>query len=168
MLQEAEKSIFSYSCHLLPVTCHLSPAIMSNLQRIPWFSLTLLLLSYSALGWVISETKPTLFVWLIVVFGILVLLASLTTPWSKMVQYYSILSKSNIRNFGITVLAAFLFFLMLAWFRIFLDLLLILSATILAKIDFQSAEFKEGLGFWLTSIFALSGLGAGALLHRFI
>ncbi|MEA5578825.1 hypothetical protein [Anabaena sp. UHCC 0451] len=141
---------------------------MSIWKRIPWFSLALVLLSYSTLGWVISETKPLWFVWLIVVFSILLLLASLTTPWSKIAEYYSILFKSNIRSFGITVLAAFLFFLMLAWFRIFLDTLLILSATILAKIDFQSSEFKGELGFWFTSIFALSGLAAGALFQRLL
>jgi hypothetical protein len=107
-------------------------------------------------------------VWLILVFAILLLLATLTTPWSQIAEYYSILFKSNIRSFGITVLAAFLFFTMLAWFRVFLDALLILCATILAKIDFQAAGFKEGLGFWFTSIFALSGLAAGALLYRFI
>ncbi|MBD2292927.1 hypothetical protein H6G06_05385 [Anabaena sphaerica FACHB-251] len=141
---------------------------MSILKRIPWFSLALVLLSYSTLGWVISETKPPWFVWLIVVVAILLLLASLTTPWSKIAEYYSILFKSNIRSFGVTILAAFLFFVMLAWFRAFLDILLILSATILAKIDFQASGFKEALGFWLTSIFALSGLAAGALFHRFI
>lgn len=140
---------------------------MSILQRIPWFSLALVLLSYSTLGWVISEANPHWFFWLILVIAILLLLASLTTPWSKIAEYYSILFKSNLRSFGITVLAAFLFFLMLAWFRVFLDTLLILSATILAKIDFQTAGFKEGLGFCFTSIFALSGLAAGVLWHRF-
>jgi hypothetical protein len=141
---------------------------MLNLQKIPWFSLTLLLLSYCALGKVISETKPTLFVWLIVLLTILVLLASLTIPWSKMAEYYGNLFKSNIRSFAITVSAAFLLFLMLAWFRVFLDTLLVISANILAKIDFQTAEFKAKLTFWVTSFFAFSGLAAGALLSRFI
>jgi hypothetical protein len=97
-----------------------------------------------------------------------VLLISLTTPWSKISEFYRILFKSNIRSFGITVLAAFLLFLMLTWFRAFLDTLLILSATILAKIDFQASGYKQGLGFWFTSVFALSGLAAGALFDKLI
>ncbi|TAF05010.1 MAG: hypothetical protein EAZ77_14760 [Nostocales cyanobacterium] len=141
---------------------------MSILKIIPWFSLTLVLLSYSPLGWVISETKPPWFVWLLVVVAILLLLASLTTPWSKIAEYHSILFKSNFRSFGVTVFAAFLFFMMIAWFRVFLDTLLILSATILAKIDFQASDCKKGLGFWFTSFFALSGLTAGALFNRLI
>ncbi|MBK1989546.1 hypothetical protein A0J48_018735 [Sphaerospermopsis aphanizomenoides BCCUSP55] len=141
---------------------------MPTLTKIPWFSLALVLLSYSTLGWVISETKAHWVVWLIVVVAILLLLASLTTPWSKLAEYYSKLFQSNIRSFGITVLAAFLFFLMIAWFRVFLDTLLMLSATILVKIDLQTAEFKAGLSFCLTSIFALAGLAIGALFHKLI
>ncbi len=141
---------------------------MPTLNTIPWFSLALAVLSYSTLGWVISETKAPWFVWLIVAVAILLLVASLTASWSKLVEYYSMLFQSNIRSFGITVLAAFLFFLMIAWFRVFLDTLLVLSATILVKIDFQAAGFKEGIAFWLTSIISLAGLATGALLHRFI
>lgn len=141
---------------------------MSILKQTPWLSLTLVFLSYCALGWVISETRTPGFIWLILIAAILLLLASLTTPWSKIADYYSTLLKSNLRSFLITVSAAFLFFLMLAWFRIFLDTLLILSATILAKIDFQTSGYKAGVGFWFTSIFALSGLAIGAWLHRLI
>ncbi|MEA5553391.1 hypothetical protein VB713_20850 [Anabaena cylindrica UHCC 0172] len=139
---------------------------MSVFKKIPWFSLALVLLSYSTLGWVISETKAPWFVWLIVIVAILLLLISLTTPWSKLAECYSIFFRSNVRTFGITVLAAFLFFMMLAWFRVFLDTLLMLSATILVKIDFQASGFKEGLSFWFTSIFSLVGLAAGALLYQ--
>jgi hypothetical protein len=141
---------------------------MSILKKIPWFSLVLLLFSYSTLGWVISATKAPWFTWLIVVVAILLLLISLTTPWSKLAEYYSILFKSNIRTFGIAVLAALLFFMMLAWFTVFLDTLLILCATILVKIDFQSSGYREGLAFWFTSIFSLTGLAAGALLYKLI
>jgi hypothetical protein len=141
---------------------------MPTLNRIPWFSLALAVLSYSTLGWVISETKAPWFIWLIVAVAILLLVASLTASWSKLAEYYSMLFQSNIRSFGITVLAAFLFFLMIAWFRVFLDTLLVLSATILVKIDFQVAGFKESIAFWLTSIISLGGLATGAVLHRFI
>jgi hypothetical protein len=139
---------------------------MLVLKRIPWFSLALVLLSYSTLGWVISETKSPWFVWLIVVVAILLLLVCLTTSWSKIADYYNVFFKSNIRTFGITVLAAFLFFMMIAWFRVFLNTLLILSASILVKIDFQSSGFKEGLAFWFISVFSLLGLAAGALFHH--
>ncbi|WP_306298966.1 hypothetical protein [Nostoc sp. T09] len=51
---------------------------------------------------------------------------------------------------------------MLAWFRMFLDTLLIVAAAILARIDFQSAGFKQGKAFWITSVLSLAGLALGA------
>ena len=141
---------------------------MSILKRVPWVSLALVLLSYSTLGWVISEARAPLFVWLMTVVAILLLIVTLTIPWMKMRYYFSILLKSNTRSFAVAVLGAFLFFVMIAWFRVFLDTLLIVSATILVKIDFQTAGLREGLAFWTTSSFSLIGLALGALIHKLI
>jgi hypothetical protein len=139
---------------------------MSILKRVPWVSLTLVLLSYSTLGWMMSETNAPPFVWEVVIFTILLLLITLTTTWSRMSRYLNFLLKSKVRTFGISVLAAFLFFLMLAWFRVFLDTLLILSATILVRIDFQAAGFNQKLAFGMTSIFSFAGLALGALIYK--
>ncbi len=141
---------------------------MSILKRVPWVSLALVLISYSTLGWVISETRAPLFVWLVTVVAILLLVVTLTIPWLKMTYYLNVLFKSNTRSFGVAVLAAFLFFVMIAWFRVFLDTLLIISATILVRIDFQMAGLREGLAFWTTSTFSLTGLALGALIHQLI
>lgn len=141
---------------------------MSILKKVPWFSLALVLLSYSTLGWVISETQAPWFVWLVVVVAILLMVVSLTTPWSRLAEFYSILLKSNIKSFCVAVLAAFLLFIMLAWFRVFLDTLLILSATILVRIDFQVAGLSQWLVFCFTSIFSLAGLATGALIYKLI
>ncbi|MEH2180613.1 hypothetical protein [Nostoc sp.] len=140
---------------------------MSILKRVPWVSLALVLLSYSTLGWVISETRASMFMWVATVVAILLLIITLTAPWPKM-TYYSIFLQSNTRSFGIAVLAAFLFFIMIAWFGVFLDTLLIISATILVKIDFQRAGLKEGLAFSTASIFSLGGLALGALIYKFM
>jgi hypothetical protein len=135
-------------------------------KRVPWVSLALVLLSYSTLGWVISETHPPMFVWLVVVVAILLLIVSLTTPWPKVTYYYTVVFESNIKSFGVAVLAAFLFFIMLAWFRVFLDTLLIISASILVRIDFQIAGLQKNLAFWSACIFSLTGLSLGALIYK--
>ncbi|MBD2409782.1 hypothetical protein FACHB389_23595 [Nostoc calcicola FACHB-389] len=141
---------------------------MSILKRVPWVSLALVLLSYSTLGWVISETHPPMFVWSVIVIAILLLILTLTTPWPKVTYYYTIVFESNVRAFGVAVLAAFLFFIMLAWFRIFLDTLLIISATILVRIDFQVAGLKKKLAFWSASIVSLTGLVLGVLIYKLV
>lgn len=135
---------------------------MSILQRVPWVSLTLLILSYSTLGWVIAETKAPLFVWAITVLAILLFVGSLTVPWTRMTEVSSIVFQSNTRTFLFSVFAAFLFFIMLAWFRMFLDTLLIVAAAILARIDFQAGGFKEGQAFWIASVLSLAGVALGA------
>jgi hypothetical protein len=141
---------------------------MPILKTVPWLSLALVLLSYSTLGWVISETHAPLFVWLFTVLGILLLIVTLTIPGLKMTYYLNTLLKSNTRSFGVAILAAFLFFVMIAWFHVFLDTLLIISATILVRIDFQTAGLREGLAFFTTSIFSLTGLALGGLMYKLI
>ncbi|MDZ8053691.1 MAG: hypothetical protein RMX68_007930 [Aulosira sp. ZfuVER01] len=141
---------------------------MSIVQRVPWVSLTLLLFSYSTLGWVIAETKAPIFVWPVTVLGILLFVGSLTIPWTRMTDVSSLLFKSSTRSFFFAVFAAFLFFIMLAWFRMFLDTLLIFAAAILVRIDFQTAGFKEWHAFWMISILALAGLAFGAWMQMLL
>jgi len=141
---------------------------MSILKKIPWFSLTLVLLSYSTLGWVIFEEKAPWYVRLITVLTILLSLISVTNPWVKLDDYSHLFFKSNARTFFVAILAAFLFFLMIAWFRVFLDTLLIICATILAKIDFQSVGLKPAIAFGYISSCSLLGLGLGALINYYI
>jgi hypothetical protein len=134
-------------------------------KRLPWMSLFLVLVSYSTLGWVLSETHTPWFSWVVVIIAILFLLGSLTAPLSKVANYSTIFLQSSSRSFVVAVFGAFLFFLMVAWFRLFLDTLLIIAAAVLARIDFQTAGFKEGQAFLWTSLFSLVGLAAGALIH---
>ncbi|WP_414586488.1 hypothetical protein [Scytonema sp. PCC 10023] len=143
---------------------------MSILKRLPFVSLVLLLLTYTTLGWVISKTYAPArwFIWLLAVIAILVLLAGLTISWRRLTDYSFVLFKSNLKSFSITVLAAFLFFLIIAQFRVFLDTLVIIAAAILGKIDFQTAGFTEGQAFCFLSIFSLTGLALGALIHKVI
>ncbi|WP_066380712.1 MULTISPECIES: hypothetical protein [unclassified Anabaena] len=138
---------------------------MLIVNKIPWIALTLLLLSYSTLGWVLSEAKAPWFVWLALVLTLLLLVGILTAPYATIAKYFGVFFGSNTKSFIATVFGAFLFFIMLAWFRVFLDTLLIISAAILARIDFQSAGFKEGQAFIITSIFSIAGVGLGALIN---
>jgi len=115
----------------------------------------------------VSELIPRapLYVWITFILVVLLFVGSLTIPWSAISKYSNLLVQSNLRSFAVTILGAFLFFLMLAWFRIFLDTLLIISAGILAKIDFQTAGFKQGQAFLITLLFSLAGLALGKVLH---
>lgn len=139
---------------------------MSILARLPWASLLLVLISYSTLGWVLSETRMPWPFWIVSVIGVLILLASLAVPFLAMAKYSSVFFESSSRTFFIAIFGAFLFFLMVAWFRLFLDTLLIIAAAILAKIDFHTAGFKAWPAFLFTCLFSLVGIACGAVLYR--
>lgn len=139
---------------------------MSFLKRLPWVSLSLLLLTYATYGWLISQAKAPLLVWLLAVTAALLLVGGLTSPLNRVADYSFVLFKSNLRSFSMTVLAALLFFVMVAWFRVFLDTLVIIAASILARIDFQTSSFSLGQTFWIVSTISLIGLGLGAIAQR--
>ncbi|ARV58218.1 hypothetical protein BZZ01_05835 [Nostocales cyanobacterium HT-58-2] len=140
---------------------------MSILKRLPFVSLALLLLTYMTFGWVTSQAHTPWSVRLLTVIAIVFLIGGLTTSWRRLADYSFVLFKSKFRSFSISLLAAFLFFLMLAWFRVFLDILLIVAATILARIDFQAAGFSERQAFWVLSVFSVTGFALAVLIQQF-
>ncbi|MDF5731354.1 MAG: hypothetical protein PUP92_25965 [Rhizonema sp. PD38] len=139
---------------------------MSTLKRFPWVSLGLLLVTYAILGWVISAANVQPFVWLVAAIAVFSLVGFWTTPWSNMANYSIFVFKSNLRTFAFVILAAFLFFLMIAWFSVFLDTLVVIAAIILARIDFQLNGFSRKQAFWTLSIFSLVGLACGGFFQK--
>ncbi|MEO1432784.1 MAG: hypothetical protein AAFV71_27705 [Cyanobacteria bacterium J06633_8] len=138
---------------------------MSIIQQLPWVSLTLVLVTYSVFGWILSQENLPIFTWLTIVISVLLLVAAITTPWSKAVKYVRFLFNTKLKSFLLAVLGAFLFFLIFAEFRIFLDIMLIISATILVRLDFQVAGISDNQAFLLSSLFSIVGLMSGILLN---
>ena len=142
--------------------------MVSIIKTLPWVSLTLVFVTYSVFGWILSQENLPEFVWLLIVISVLILVAAITTPWSKAVKYVRVLFNTKLKSFGFAVLGAFVFFLIFAEFRIFLDIMLIVSATILVRLDFQLAGAKEIQAFFFTSAFSIAGLMLGFLLNLLI
>ncbi|MBD2345509.1 hypothetical protein [Anabaena subtropica] len=141
---------------------------MSIVNRLPWLALVLLLLSYSSLGWMLSDIQAPWFAWIILVLTIFLLVGSITAPYSKIANYSNVLLASSLRSFLVAVTGAFLFFLMIAWFRVFLDTLLIISAALLTRIDFQSTGFTEWQAFIVTFIVSIIGVLLGAFINMLL
>lgn len=142
--------------------------MLSLIKKLPYGSLSLVLLTYSVFGWILSQEKLPDYAWLLIVISLIILVAGITTPWSKTVKYVRVLFNTKLKSFGFAVLGAFLFFLIFAEFRIFLDIMLIISATVLVRLDFQTAGIKETQAFFLTSLFSVTGLMLGFLLNLLI
>lgn len=141
---------------------------MPSLKKFPWVSLALLLVTYSTLGWLLSAFKDPWFVWAIVVIGVFLIAASLSSPWSNIRNGLARLFKSDTRAFLFTVVAAFLTVLITTWFHIFAHALVVISACTLFRLDAQTAKLREGQIFWISTIVSLAGLGLGAFVHTVI
>jgi hypothetical protein len=139
---------------------------MSTTKGLPLLSLLLIVLTYGSLGWTVSQFQFPTYVWALVATAILFLVALLTHSWSAIAKYFNFIFKSNTRAFAIAVVGAFVVFLIITWFRVFLDTLLVVAATILMRIDLQTAGLREGKIFLIVSFLAALGFALGALIHK--
>ena len=136
---------------------------MPTLKKFPWVSLTLLLVTYSTLGWLLTEFHDPMIVWVIVVVFILLLAAELSSPWSKIRDGLASLFKSDTRAFFFAVAIALMSVAIITWFHIFAHALVVISAGTLVKLDAQTARLSQRQTFWLLAIVSLVGLGLGRL-----
>ena len=138
---------------------------MRTLKKLPWFSLTLLLVTCSVLGWMLSALHHPPYAWAIVAIVILLLNALLASSWTKIRNGFASVSRSDTKTFFATVVAAFLSVIVIAWLKMFIPALILILTGILFKLDAQIAKFSEAQTFWILSIVSLTGLGFGGLLQ---
>ncbi len=146
---------------------------MSTLKRLPWVSLTLLLVTYSTLGWLLSAWLisdvlvpwANWAIWAIVVVADLLLAAALASPWSRGRDSFAHLIKSDTRAFLVAVTFALLSVVIITWLHIFIHILVVISAGTLVKIDTQTARWSNEQSFLFLAIASLLGFGLGAVVR---
>lgn len=140
-----------------------------SMLKTPWLSLTLVLLTQITLGRVIARANLPYYVWVLTAIAVVFLVKYLTSSLYKIAEStYKILGKFDLRFLGLVIFVAFLFFLMLAWFKVFTHTLLLIAAVILARIDFETKKLPENQAFLITSIFSLAGLALGAVVGIYV
>lgn len=138
---------------------------MPTLKKLPWFSLSLVLVSCSAWGWILSALHHPHYAWAIVAIGILLLNALLALSWTTIRNGVASVFRSDTKTFFVTVVAAFLSVVVIAWLQVFIPVLVFLLSGILFKLDAQTARLGEAQTFWILSIVSLTGLGFGGLVQ---
>lgn len=136
------------------------------MNKLPWTSAVLLLVTYITLGWLLSAFHYPLFVWVTIAVGVLLLSASLSSPWSKLRNNFTRLFKSDTRAFLVAVVAAFVSVLIITWLHIFVHALVVISAGTLVRLDAQAAGLSQSQTFWLLTIVSLVGLGLGGVAQQ--
>lgn len=122
---------------------------MPTLKKLPWVSLTLLLVTYITLGWILSAVNDPLPIWVIVAGAVLLLAMALSSPWSKIRDSFARIFKSDTRAFLIAVVAAFLLVIIITWLYIFAHVLVVVSVGTLVRLDTQTARWsnRQTFGF---------------------
>lgn len=136
---------------------------MLTLKEVPWVSLVLLLVAYSTLGWLLSALHDPSVVWGIIVIGVLLLAAALSSPWSKIRDSLAPFFISDTKAFLFAVVAALLIVAIISWFHVSTHAMVVISAGILVKLDAQTNRLSQRQVFWLLAIVSLIGLGLGGI-----
>ncbi|NJL09262.1 MAG: hypothetical protein HC908_00595 [Calothrix sp. SM1_7_51] len=137
-------------------------------RRLPWVAIALVFLTYGSLGWLIYKAKVPLSIWLLVILAMLLVEGGMTALWTQIAFFWSAFFRSKRRSFFFTLFMSFMLFLIIARFKLFLDSLVVISAIMLGRLDFQTSGFSRISTFWFMSFFSLSGLALGAVLAKLL
>lgn len=140
---------------------------MTIATKAPWLSLVLVLMAYCTFGWFIYPPHYSGFRWLFAVAFAIIVTALLTTPQRSLRARLLSWTVSSVGSFVIVVCLAFLSAVVLYMAHVFIHILLSVAASMLARLDLQTAGYKPWQAFWILSIFSLGGLMMGWALNRF-
>lgn len=136
---------------------------MLLVKRLPWLSLLLLVLTYGVFGWLIAASDKSWMLWLMGAGYTLLIASALTAPWALLKGFYASFLESDSRAFVSVIVGAFLAVIIITWLGVFVRILVLISASALARLDLQTAGYNKWQAFGLLLVVALAGFGLGIL-----
>jgi len=136
---------------------------MLLLKKLPWTSLLLLLLTYSVFGWLITVSDSTRLLWLLGAAYTLLIASAMTAPWALLKGFYGSFLGSDSRAFVSVIVGAFVAVIFLKWIEIFLRILVLISASALARLDLQTTGYSKWQAFWILVVVSITGFAIGVL-----
>ncbi|MDX2213112.1 MAG: hypothetical protein SFY66_07470 [Oculatellaceae cyanobacterium bins.114] len=131
------------------------------MKRIPWFSLSLLLIAYSSFSWLLYQSTATWLVWVIALSFALTQALLLTAFLQGFRFFVRSWLKSDIGYFSVIALSAFSIAGVLVWIHVFEYVLMLVAAEILARMDLQNAGFNQWQALGLLTLASILGLSVG-------
>jgi hypothetical protein len=177
---------------------------MPSIAKLPWISLSLLLVSYASLGWTVSSAESPDFFWvealceqvyagltllpelaigsspchiiaqhnlagaLLAVSWILLAAIAFMSPLTSFSRFVTQSFKSDTVAFLSVFMMAGLATLILFWMHVFLQILTILAAEALARLDIQTRGLSGVQAFWILVLVSLTGLSLGWTTRIFV
>lgn len=131
---------------------------------ITWAALGLLLLTYLHFGWTLFEASNYFLISFLIISCIWSIDLFFTVPFNKFKWPVIKWFKSDIGTFFMIVILSIIGVVMFTWMHIFINVLLMISATALARLELQTAKFKNWQAFLILSLLSTVGLVVGWLL----
>lgn len=134
---------------------------MSVIKRVPWLSFLFLMGAYATFGKFLFDTTNTIAALAIAPTLGLGFAILMMNPLKGVRRVLMRWFKSDTVAFTSLIGAAAFASILLTWFKLFLPVILILSAESLARIDIQTAEFSALQACCMLTVIAWLGLGIG-------
>lgn len=133
------------------------------MKKLPWTSLLLVLCTYSVFGWLLTASDSSGLSWLMGAAYILLITAALTAPWELLKGFYASFLQSDSRAFISVIVGSFVAVVVIRWIDIFVRILVLISASALARLDLQTGSCNKWQAFGILLVVSLTGFGIGIL-----
>ncbi|MGB3511233.1 MAG: hypothetical protein WBA93_18760 [Microcoleaceae cyanobacterium] len=137
------------------------------MKLIPLLSLTILLTTYSILGWSLAHSDASLLIYCLVIAAVILLDIFLTAHLPNLKGIITPLFQSDIGTFISIIISAFLFVVFIRWIHIVINCLVLVSAAILTRLDTLIYGLKRWQSFLVLVIISEASLGFGSALYLF-
>lgn len=125
------------------------------------FSLFLFLAAYFNLGWLLAASVVPVWTWLLVASLILLVAEALASPWAIIRKFFFRWISTDTRAFFAVTFAAMLTVIVLSWFHVFTQVMLLFVAACLIRLNLQTAAIGDSKAFVILSFLSLASMGAG-------
>lgn len=138
-------------------------------QKQSWFSLSLLTLNYIIHSYLLAQAHQPLLIYLIIVIGyvlmqLIVLLSRVQQVRDTLIQWVV----SDAIHFVFTLAFACLILYLLGYLKMVKDLLLVLTAESLARLDLQQAGLNQRQNVAVLTLCLILGLATGWIAHQLL
>ncbi len=141
---------------------------MLRLRKLPWASLSMLILTYIAFGWLMSASISSPWLPMFGAVCIAIVMAAFTLPLKKIEKCLDIWFQSKLRSLTTMLLGVFSIVIVISALEISVRVLVIVAASLLARIDLVNQGISKGKIFLILSFLAFSSYILGVVVHEYL
>jgi hypothetical protein len=134
--------------------------------KLPYLSLTLLLLTYVTFGWLLYAWTTDRLIWLAVAFAVIILGGFIAYPSRSVSLSFGGFFNTDIRAFLLIILASLASVILLTWVQFFVDTVVLCAAGLLVSMDLRTGGWNRRLSLLIIIGWQLLGMSAGLYLHE--